>query len=181
MAARAADVPAICCTSIAVPLCTAARARCRGLLRVMGGHRGDAMDSIAVGTRITPRPPHRSVRAQLRHTACMGLFLSRGPAARTFSLLSSFLVSFLLFDRAAGFLPPRPQEIQSRRVQRRSRTALLQRRRRLVLDGREHGGMLRRSGYGSTDDPRGACLVCERNPRHTLVIGWVQGTQTMKQ
>jgi hypothetical protein len=24
---------------------------------------------IAVGTRITPRPPHRSVRAQLRHTA----------------------------------------------------------------------------------------------------------------
>ena len=24
---------------------------------------------IAVGTRVTPRPPHRSVRAQLRHTA----------------------------------------------------------------------------------------------------------------
>src|SRR5262245_53337819 len=25
--------------------------------------------TIAVGTRITPRPPHRSVRARLRHTA----------------------------------------------------------------------------------------------------------------
>ena len=24
---------------------------------------------IAVGTRVTPRPPHRTVRAQLRHTA----------------------------------------------------------------------------------------------------------------
>ena len=33
-------------------------------LRAGGGFRG-----IAVGTQVTPRPPHRSVRAQLRHTA----------------------------------------------------------------------------------------------------------------
>jgi hypothetical protein len=34
-----------------------------------------------------------------------------------------------------------------RRAQRRSRTALLQRRRRLVLDGREHGGRLPAIGW----------------------------------
>jgi hypothetical protein len=28
-----------------------------------------ASDRIAVGTQVTLRPPHRSVRAQLRHTA----------------------------------------------------------------------------------------------------------------
>ena len=52
------------------------------------------------------------------------------------------LVPILLFDRAAGFLPPRPAACRSRRAQWPSRTALLQRRRRLVLDGREHGGTL---------------------------------------
>src|SRR5215475_8560870 len=30
---------------------------------------GNEHDLIAVGTQVTPRPPHRSVRAQLRHTA----------------------------------------------------------------------------------------------------------------
>jgi hypothetical protein len=29
----------------------------------------NALSVIAVGTQVTPRPPHRSVRAQLRHTA----------------------------------------------------------------------------------------------------------------
>src|SRR6266404_2281136 len=33
--------------------------------------------TFAVGTRVTSRPPHRSVRAQFGHTACMGLCLSR--------------------------------------------------------------------------------------------------------
>src|ERR1700674_3040476 len=37
-------------------------------------------------------------------------------------------------------------DFSRRRVERQSRTALLQRRRRLVLDGREHDGMLRRIG-----------------------------------
>ena len=45
-----------------------------------------------------------------------------------------------------------------RRAQRRSRTALLQHRRRLVLDGREHGGRLAGNRVGwPHDDPRGAC------------------------
>jgi hypothetical protein len=37
----------------------------------------DDISEIAVGTLITERPPHRSVRAQFGHTACMGLSLSR--------------------------------------------------------------------------------------------------------
>jgi hypothetical protein len=41
----------------------------------------------------------------------MGLFLSRGPRSTTFSFsFFAFLAPFLLFDRAAGFLPPRPQD-----------------------------------------------------------------------
>src|SRR5262245_3548453 len=32
-------------------------------------HRAPRHSRIAVGTQVTPRPPHRSVRAQLRHTA----------------------------------------------------------------------------------------------------------------
>jgi hypothetical protein len=35
------------------------------------------VSEIAVGTLITERPPHRTVRAQFGHTACMGLSLSR--------------------------------------------------------------------------------------------------------
>src|SRR5262245_12288538 len=43
-----------------------------------------------------------------------------------FFYLSSFL-SFLLFDRAAGFLPPRPRIVAGRRAQMLSRLAALQR------------------------------------------------------
>jgi hypothetical protein len=62
----------------------------------------------------------------------------------------------LLFDRAASFIllfDPRREHsfvptayFHRRRAQRRSRTAL-QRRRRLVLDGREHGGRLPAIGW----------------------------------
>jgi len=47
-----------------------------------------------------------------------------------------------LFDlrRKHSFVPT--AYLHRRRAQRRSRTALLQRRRRLVLEGREHGGRL---------------------------------------
>ena len=38
-----------------------------GELGVGGGH-GDVI-RVAVGTEVTPRPPHRSVRAELPHTA----------------------------------------------------------------------------------------------------------------
>ena len=91
----------------------------------------------------------------------MGPPLSRGSVI--FHLSLSF-TRILWFDprREHSFVPT--VRALCRRAQWPSRTALLQRRRRLVLDGREHGGMLRRSGYGSTDDPRGACLVCEGNP-----------------
>jgi hypothetical protein len=40
--------------------------------------------SVAVGTEIAPRPPHRSVRAAFPHTACMGLSLSRYHALMDF-------------------------------------------------------------------------------------------------
>src|SRR3984893_18131672 len=52
------------------------------------------------------------------------------------------LHSLLLFDprRAHSSVPTAYSH--RRRAQRQSRTALLQRRRRLVLDGREHGGRL---------------------------------------
>src|SRR5260370_7295811 len=93
---------------------------------------------FAVGTRVTSRPPHRSVRAQFGHTACMGLSLSRRHHAISVVLCHSIL----LFDlrRKHSFVPT--AYLHRRRAQRQSRTALLQRRRRLVLDGREPGGRL---------------------------------------
>src|SRR6516164_10979765 len=83
-----------------------------------------------------PAPPHRSVRAAFPHTACMGLSLSR---VTPFFAPCLFI---LLFDprRKHSFVPT--AYLHRRRAQRRSRTALLQRCRRLVLDGREHGGRL---------------------------------------
>ena len=55
--------------------------------------------------------------------------------------------SILLFDlrREHSFVPT--AYLHRRRAPRRSRTALLQRRRRLVLDGREHGGRLLAIGW----------------------------------
>src|ERR1700675_767232 len=94
--------------------------------------------TVAVGTRVPSRPPHRSVRAQFGHTACMGLSLSRGRHANLVVLCIPFFCS----TRAASTLPSRPHISIAVAAQRRSRTALLQRRRRLVLDGREHGGRL---------------------------------------
>src|SRR5258705_1564696 len=93
---------------------------------------------FAVGTRVTSRPPHRSVRAQFGHSACMGLCLSRRHQPISVVLCHSIL----LFDlRRKHSLVPTAY-LHRRRAQRRSRTALLQRRRRLALDGREHGGRL---------------------------------------
>src|SRR5712664_3634946 len=51
---------------------------------------------------------------------------------------SSFAFRFFCSTRAASILPSRPPYLHRRRAQRRSRTALLQRRRRLILDGCEH-------------------------------------------
>src|SRR5258708_2567629 len=68
----------------------------------------------------------------------MGLCLSRRHQPISVVLCHSIL----LFDlRRKHSLVPTAY-LHRRRAQRRSRTALLQRRRRLVLDGREHGGRL---------------------------------------
>src|SRR5258708_31729935 len=87
---------------------------------------------------------HTTGRADLRHPACMGLSLSRRHHA-----ISSVVLfhSILLFDprRKHSFVPT--AYLHRRRAQRRSRTALLQRRRRLVLDRREHGGRLLAIGW----------------------------------
>src|SRR5271169_949265 len=80
--------------------------------------------------------------------------------------------SILLFDPRREHSSAPTAYFHCRRAQRRSRTALLQRRRRLVLDGREHGGRLRRSGGWPCDDPRGACHWPRSIARTTLVFGW---------
>ena len=91
------------------------------------------------------RPVHaiRSGQARFEHPACMGLSLSRRHHAISVVLCHSIL----LFDlrRKHSFVPT--AYLHRRRAQRRSRTALLQRRRRLVLDGREHGGRLLAIGW----------------------------------
>src|SRR5712671_1125156 len=92
--------------------------------------------TIAVGTLIAERPPHRTVRAAFPHTA-------RGRHANLVVLCIPFFGS----TRAASTLPSRPHISIAVAAQRRSRTALLQRRRRLVLDGREHGGRLPAIGW----------------------------------
>ena len=55
--------------------------------------------------------------------------------------------SILLFDPRREHSSAPTAYFHRRRAQRRSRTALLQRRRRLVLDGREHGGRLPAIGW----------------------------------
>jgi hypothetical protein len=127
-----------------------------------------AKQTFAVGTRVTSRPPHRAVQAAFPHTACMGLSLSRRHHAISVVLCHSIL----LFDlrRKHSFVPT--AYLHRRRAQRRSRTALLQRRRRLVLDRREHGGRLPSNRMvGPRDDPRGACHWPRSIARTTLVFG----------
>src|ERR1700694_4257602 len=57
------------------------------------------------------------------------------------------LHSILLFDPRREHSSVPTAYFHRRRAQRPSRTALLQRRRRLVLDGREHGGRLPAIGW----------------------------------
>jgi hypothetical protein len=132
---------------------------------------------------IAEHPPHRSGRARFEHPACMGLSLSRRHHAisvtRHFCLLCH---SILLFDlrREHSFVPT--AYLHRRRAQRRSRTALLQRRRRLVLDGREHGGRLLAIGWLARAMIRGEPAIGRdqsREPRlYSVEPVWVQ---TMKQ
>jgi hypothetical protein len=85
-----------------------------------------------------PHPAHRTGHADFPHPACMGLSLSR----RLHTIFDVRCHSILLFDPRCKHSSVPPAYFHRRRAQRRSRTALLQRRRRLVLDGREHGGRL---------------------------------------
>src|ERR1700751_5037332 len=85
--------------------------------------------------------------------------------------LSSFVIPFFCSTRAAEHSSAPTAYFHRRRSQRRSRTELLPRRRRLVLDGREHRGRLRRSGGWPPKDPRGACHWPADQTRTTLVFG----------
>ena len=85
-----------------------------------------------------PHPAHRTGQADFPHPACMGLSLSREHHA-IFVVLCH---SILLFDPRREHSSVSTAYFHRRRAQRRSRTVLLQLRRRFVLDGREHGGRL---------------------------------------
>ena len=80
-----------------------------------------------------------------RHPACMGLSLSRVHHA----IFVARCYSILLFDPRREHSSIPTAHCRRRRAQWRSRTALLQRRRRLVLDGREHGGRLPVIGWSA--------------------------------
>lgn len=117
-----------------------------------------------------PHPAHRTGHADLPHPACMGL-----PLSRYHGIFVFLCHSILLFDpRRRGILPPRPQYFHRRRAQRRSRTALLQRRRRLVLDGREHGGRLPAIGWLAARGSEGSLPLAaiKRGPRLYSVEPW---------
>lgn len=109
----------------------------------------------------------------------MGLWKSSAycTAHSTFLSLGQFSCS----TAPQAFLPPRPAACRSRRAQWPSRTALIQRRRRLVLDGREHGGTLRQIGprlkmiqgefaFRARIAPQPCIRQVVRNPGHDAVI-----------
>ena len=99
------------------------------------------------GSTVTPfpHPAHRTGRADFPHPACMGLFLSRLVHA---IVVPCFFI--LLFDPRREHSSAPTTCCHRRCAQRWSRTALLQRRRRLVLDHREHGGKLHVMGWFAT-------------------------------
>ena len=79
--------------------------------------------------------------------ADLGGKLGLKPACSWFSFL--FLI-FLLFDRAAGFLPPRPREAKAGARRSCQGWPPLAATVRLGLDGIEHDGTLLRSGPSSS-------------------------------
>ncbi len=123
------------------------------------------------GSALTPfpHPAHRTGQADFPHPACMGLSLSRSIAPFCRSL------SFHSFVRPAPrafFRPDRIFASPSRAA------ALLQRRGRLVLDGREHGGRLGRAtirgepaiGRDHSREPRLYSVEPVSGPDHEAVI-----------
>ena len=94
-----------------------------------------------------------ALRARDSHTACMGVSLSRVHHA-----IFVVLCCFILYVRPAPRAFFRPDRIlpSPSRTATVTDGAFLQRRRRLVLDQREHGGRLPVIRW-PRDDPRGAC------------------------
>jgi hypothetical protein len=88
-------------------------------------------------------PPAQIRTGPIRAYGLYGAFFVKG-ASRHFGRP---LHSILLFDPRREHSSVPTAYFHRRRAQRRSRTALLQRRRRLVLDGREHGGRLPAIGW----------------------------------
>ena len=108
----------------------------------------------------------------------MGLSLSRGRHANLVVLCIPFFGS----TRAASTLPSRPHISIAVAAQRRSRTALLQRRRRLVLDGREHGGRLPAIGWLAVRRSEGSLpLAAINRANHACIRLNPYGVPTMKQ
>src|SRR5215471_9410969 len=103
-----------------------------------------------------------SSRVRREDRCSISSFLSRRPrwgnwvSSRHVHGPSCFLI-FLLFDRAAGFLPPRPREAKAAGARRCGQGwPPLAATARLGLDGIEHDGTLTRSGPSSSG--LGGCL-----------------------
>src|SRR6202165_2154931 len=88
-------------------------------------------------------PPAQIRTGPIRAYGLYGSFFVKG-ASRHFGRP---LHSILLFDPRREHSSVPTAYFHRRRAQRPSRTALLQRRRSLVLDGREHGGRLPAIGW----------------------------------
>src|SRR5258705_12634998 len=97
----------------------------------------------------------------------MGLSLSSAHHT-IFSLLC---YSILLFDPRREHSSAPTADFRHRRAQRRARTALLPRRRRLVLDGREHGGRLPPIGWAAAPPFAG---VLPFAGRHSAKHAWIR-------
>src|SRR5262245_32076551 len=130
------------------------------------GHsrRRRALLMIAVGTRVTSRPPHRTVRAQFGHTACMGLSFS----SVHHTIFSCFVTPFFCSTRAASILPPRPQisatVARSGGQGRRFFSAA----EGLSLTDASTAAGYPRSGGRQRNDPRGACIGREQSRERRL-------------
>ena len=99
---------------------------------------------------------------------------------------ASFVIlchSILLFDPRSEHSSVPTAYFHRRRAQWRSRTVLLQRRRRLVLDGREHGGRLAGDRVVGRAMIRGEPAIGRDQSREPRLysVEPVRGAQTMKQ
>src|SRR5262249_41210391 len=105
--------------------------------------RRETRDAVAVGTRVSSRAPRTEPYVRLSRIRLVWDFLCQGCIT---PLLSFFVASFFVRPAPRAFF--RPDRILP--SPSRNRTALLQRRRRLVLDQREHGGRLPVIGWFTT-------------------------------